>query len=141
LGGIVNIITKTEKKPLAVNAGAYYESIGRYNFDASVTKRINARNQVTIGGGRNAFLGWNEVEQVKTYQDDTLYYARGYLFKPNEQYLGNLTYTYIAPSGFNARLASDYLQEKVTNKGVLETWDPYNGAYSEDEYYYTRRSM
>ncbi len=141
LGGIVNIITKTEKKPLSVNAGAYYESIGRYNFDASVSKRIGQRNQVTIGGGRNAFAGWNKIEQVKTYEDDTLYYARSFLFKPNEQYLGNFAYNYTAPSGFNARLASDYMQEMVTNKGVLETWDPFNGAYTKDEYYHTKRWM
>lgn len=141
LGGVVNIITKNEKKPLSVNAGGYYESIGKYNFDASVSKRIDKRNQLTIGGGRNVFAGWNEIEQIRTYEEDTLYYARGFLFKPNEQYLANFTYNYTAPSGFNARLASDYLQEKVTNKGVLETWDPYNGAYSKDEYYRTKRSM
>jgi outer membrane receptor for ferrienterochelin and colicins len=141
LGGIVNIITKKETKPLSLNAGGYYESIGRYNFDASVSTRIGKRSQLTIGGGRNEFAGWNEIEQVKTYEDDTLYYARGFLFKPNEQGLGNFAYTYTAPSGFNASLASDYMQEKVTNKGVLETWDPFNGAYSKDEYYRTKRWM
>lgn len=141
LGGVINIITKNEKKPLSVNAGGYYESIGRYNFDASVSTRIGKRSQMTIGGGRNEFAGWNKIEQVKIYEDDTLYYARGFLFKPNEQGLGNFAYNYTAPSGFNARLASDYMQEKVTNKGVLETWDPYNGAYSKDEYYRTKRWM
>lgn len=140
LGGIINIITKTEKKPLSVNAGGYYESIGRYNFDASVSKSLDKRSQLTIGGGRNAFAGWREIEQVYTYENEVLYYKRGFLFKPNEQYLGNLAYTYTAPSGFNAHLASDYMQEKVTNKGNLEKWDPYS-AYSKDEYYYTKRWM
>ncbi len=140
LGGIVNIITKTEKKPLSVNAGVYYESIGKYNFDASVSKRIDKRNQLTLGGGRNAFAGWKEIKQVHTYNNEVLAYSRGFLFKPYEQYLGNLAYTYTAPSGFNARLASDYLQDKVTNKGNLEVWDPYR-AYSRDEYYRTKRSM
>ncbi len=140
LGGIINIITKTEKKPLSVNAGGFYESIGKYNFDASVSKRIDKRSQLTIGGGRNAFAGWKEIEQVHTYDDQVFLYKRGFLFKPNEQYLGNLAYSYTAPSGFNARLASDYLQEKVTNIGNLEKWDPYS-AYAEDEYYNTQRSM
>jgi len=139
LGGVINIITKKEKKPLAVNAGGYYESIGRYNFDASLSKRIDKRNQLTIGGGRNAFAGWKEIEQVHTYDNEVLAYTRGFLFKPNEQYLGNFAYNYTAPSGFNANLASDYMQEKVTNKGNLEKWDPYH-AYSKDEYYHTKRS-
>ncbi len=140
LGGIINIITKTETKPFSVNAGGYYESIGRYTFDAAVTKRINKRNQLTIGGGRNAFLGWKPIEQYKTYSGDTLQYARSYLFKPNTQYLGNLAYSYVAPSGFNMHLASDYMHEEVVNKGNLETWNPF-GAYAYDEFYNTDRSM
>lgn len=142
LGGIINIITKKEQKPFAVNAGGYYESFGRYNFDASVTRRFNDKHQVTIGGGRNKFTGWKEIEKLTTYgDDDSIMYTRGYLFKPNEQYLGNASYAYTASSGFNLRFASDYLNEKVTNKGNLEKWDPYNGAYATDEYYNTQRSM
>lgn len=141
LGGIINIITKTEKKPFSVNVGAYYESLGRYNIDGSVTKRINERNQVTIGGGRNQFTGWKKIEQIKTYNGDTLYYGRSLLFKPNEQYLGNFAYNYTSPSGFNMRFASDYLHEEVVNKGNLETWHPVIGSYATDEYYKTQRSM
>ncbi|MCB0695961.1 MAG: TonB-dependent receptor [Chitinophagaceae bacterium] len=141
LGGIINIITKTETKPFSVNVGAYYETIGRYTYDASITKRINKRNQITLGGGSNAFQGWKPISQYKIYNEDTLLYQRSFLFKPNTQYLGNFAYSYVAPSGFNVHFASDYLNEHVTNKGNLETWDPFNGAYAYDEYYNTQRSM
>lgn len=141
LGGIINIITKKETKPFSVNAGGYYESIGRYTFDASLTKRVNKRNQFTVGGGRNSFAGWKPIEQYKTYNDETIFYNRSFLFKPKTQYLGNFAYSYTAPSGFNASFASDYMQEKVTNKGNLEIWDPFNGAYVFDEFYRTKRSM
>lgn len=142
LGGVINIITKNEKKPYSVNVGSQYESIGRINADLSLTKRFNKRHQGTIGVGRNQFLGWEK------YGGDTLrsgneynYMKRAYTFKPNEQYMANIGYTYTAPSGFNLRFASDYLNEKVTNKGNLYKWDPYDGAYAEDQYYYTQRSM
>lgn len=141
LGGVINIITKNVQKPLSVEVGGFYESLGRYNSDISFSKKFLKRHSVTVGGGRNGFQGWKKIDQYRTYNNDTLYFARSYLFKPNEQYLGNLSYGYVAPSGFNMRLASDYLQEKVTNKGNLEAWDPFNGAYVNDEYYYTRRSM
>ncbi|MCB0699295.1 MAG: TonB-dependent receptor [Chitinophagales bacterium] len=139
LGGVINIITKTPKKPFEVNAGVYYGSLGNYNFDASVTKRYKERHQFTIGGGRNRFIGWKPIEQYKIYLDDTLQFSRSKLFKPNEQYIGNFAYAYTAPSGFRAGLASDFLQETVTNKGNLELWQP-TGAYAFDEYYHTTRS-
>lgn len=141
IGGIINIITKTEKKPFSINLGAQYETLGKTNADISISKQIAKRHHVTVGGGGNFFTGWNEIEQVKTYNDDTLLFARSFLFKPKEQYLGNGAYVYTAPSGFKAQIASDYMQEEVTNKGNLNTWDPYNGAQATDEYYNTTRSM
>jgi len=140
LGGIINIITKTETKPFSISAGGYYESIGRYTVDASVTRRINKRNQLTIGGGRNQFYGWKPIEQYNIYEDDTLLYQRSFLFKPNVQHLGNLAYSYTAPSAFNIRFASDYMQENVANRGNLEVWNPFD-AYAFDEFYDTRRSL
>ena len=141
LGGVVNIITKKQKQNLAVSAGGYYESIGRYNFDASITKRIKKRHQLTLGGGQNYFQGWKTLTEFKEYHGDTIFSSRSFLFKPQQQYLGNLAYSYTAPSGFNAQLASDFLNEKITNKGNLNKWDPFNGAEAKDEYYRTTRSM
>lgn len=140
LGGIINIITKKPTQPFNASGGVYYESLGKYNFDATVTKKLFDRHQITIGGGRNYFAGWGRISQYKTYLNDTLHYARSFLFKPNEQYIGNFSYSYTAPSGFNVLLASDYLNEKVSNKGNLESWHPQHGAYVFDEYYFTTRS-
>lgn len=141
IGGIINIITKNVNKPLSIDAGGYYETIGKYNFDASLSKSFLKRHSITIGGGRNEFAGWKEIEQIKTYNNSTLLYSRSLLFKPKEQTLGNFAYNYKAPSGFTTRFASDFLHEKVTNLGNLEAWDPFNGAYTNDEYYRTKRSM
>lgn len=139
IGGVINIIMKKPEKKFEVNAGTFYSTLGRYNVDASITSRIAKRHNLTIGGGRNFFQGWRPLEERYTYLDEDLIFARSMLFKPNEQYIGNLSYTYKAPSGFSANLASDFLKEKVTNKGNLELWHP-NGAYAFDEYYRTTRS-
>lgn len=140
LGGVVNIITKKQKRPWAINAGTYYETVGKYNFDLSATKRFKDRHQLTIGGGRNLFDGWKNIDEIKTYGNDTLYTNRVFLFKPNTQYLGNFAYNYTAKSGFNLTLASDFLKEKVTNRGGLLEWSPFE-ATAKDEYYRTTRSM
>lgn len=141
IGGTINIIMRKEQKPFSINAGAYYGSLGNYNADLSITKRVAKKHQFTLGGGRNEFDGWKQLTVRQIYDNDTLYHSRSFLFKPYEKYLGNFAYNYTATSGFNLRFASDYLHEKVTNKGALETWDPYTGARATDEYYYTNRSM
>ena len=141
LGGVVNIITKKQKQKLAVNAGGYYESIGRYNFDVSVSKRIKDKHQITLGGGRNYFKGWKELTEYKWYQGDTIATSRSFLFKPQTQFLGNFAYSYTASSGFNIRFASDLMKEEIINKGNLFSWDPFKGASAIDEYYNTTRSM
>lgn len=141
IGGVINIITKTDKKPFGLVAGAYYESIGKSNLDLSVTKRLFKRHQLSLGGSRNYFPGFREITQLKTYNDDTLLYSRGFLFKPKDQYTGNFSYSYTAAKGFNVLFASDYVDEVVTNKDTLKTWDPFNGAKANEEYFNTVRSM
>lgn len=141
LGGVVNVITKKETKPLGITAGWYGETINKYNFDGALTFGVKKRNQFTIGGARNFFEGWKNLDAYLTYHDDTLLSQRSQLYKPKEQYIGNFAYRYTAKSGFNLDLASDYIKEKVSNKGNLSIWDPFTGAYAFDEYYRTTRSM
>lgn len=141
LGGVVNIITRTDSKPLALRLNTYYESVGKYNADAALTFKVKKRHQFTIGGGRNYFQGWNYLDTSMKYLSDTLKNVQRYQqFKPKEQYLGNFAYRYTATSGFGLQFFSDYLKETVTNKGMLNVWDPY-GCYAFDEYYRTTRSM
>lgn len=140
LGGVINIITKKEKKPLAINFGTYYESLGRYNFDGSASFNLKNRHQFTIGGGRNFFQGWKYIDLPVIYNDQQINTQRNFLFNPIEQYIGNFAYRYTAPSGFNLNFASDYLDEKVTDKGNLYKWTP-SEAKALDNYYATQRSM
>lgn len=129
MGGIINLITKKRKDKWDASATANYESNGKYNFNASGSYRVG-RSQLILGGGRNYFAGWGDL--------DTGLVQRRLLFKPKEQYLANAGYNYTAKSGFRAQLASDFLKEKVTNKGAM-TGYPYT-ATAMDEYYRTTRS-
>lgn len=131
LGGVINVITRKNLKPLELNAQAHYESIGRYNFNAYAGLKRGTRHGFSLSGGRNYFQGW--------YDLDTAAPKRRLLWKPKEQYFGNVAYNYTAPSGFRLQLASDYLDEKVTNRGIAIV-TPYF-ANARDEYYYNRRSM
>lgn len=131
LGGVVNVITRKNLKPLEIGAQVNYESIGKYNLSANAGMKLNKRHGLLISGGRNYFQGW--------YDMDTTAPKRRLLWKPKEQYFGNIAYNYTAPSGFRLQLASDYLDEKVTNRGIAKV-TPYF-ANARDEYYYNKRSM
>lgn len=141
LGGVINVITKKNTKPFSINAGTYLESINKYNFDGGLTFRVNDKHQVSLSGVRNFFEGYKSIDQPIWFGDDTLYTKRAFLFKPYEQYLGNIGYGYNAKSGFGLQFNSDYLNEKITNRESLRQWDPFLGAYAFDEYYRTQRIM
>lgn len=140
LGGVINIITKKEKKPLAINFGTYYESLGKYNFDGSASFRVKDRHQVTVGGGRNFFQGWKYIDSPIVYGNEVLVTERNFLFNPKEQYLGNFAYRYTAPSGFQASFTSDYVDEEIVDRGNPIKWNP-SEAIAKDNYYNTKRSM
>jgi outer membrane receptor for ferrienterochelin and colicins len=70
---------------------------------------------------------------------DTVVPHRNRLFDPKEQYLSNFSYGYRAPSGFKLRLASDFVKEKITNRGEVHI-TAFEG-YAFDDYYRTTRSM
>ena len=141
VGGIINIITKKENKPFDINIKGYYESIGKFNSTASVTFKVFKRHQITLGGGRNMFTGYQNIDQPIGYNGDTINTNRSFYFKPDLQNIANFAYSYRAPSGFKIDLASDFVKDKITNKGSLQAWDPYKGAYAIDEYYTTDRAL
>ena len=128
LGGVINLITRKTNKVWEANAGLNYESIGKYNVDFSASGKWK-KHQLTIGGGRNYFQGWKELDTTSGVPHRRL------LWKPKEQYLGNIAYNYMAKSGFRAQIASDYTREKITNRGDV---DIYTGS-AFDEYYRTNR--
>jgi len=130
LGGVINIITASSQKKAEASAGFNYEEVGRYNADVAGAYRFDKRHSIQGGAGRNYSEGFG-------YQDTT-YPQRAMVFKPKEQWLGNLAYRYAAPSGFGLSAASDFVQEKISARGPVNGW-PYT-ATAVDEYYRTTRS-
>lgn len=141
LGGVINIITRKDNKPLGINLNTFYQSVGKYNADGAITFKVAERSQFTIGGGHNYFTGAQPIADFDVYNNDTLRTARSMYFKPVEQYLGNVAYNYTAASSFRLNFATDYLKEKITNKGAVSQYDAFNGVSAKDEYYRTSRIM
>jgi outer membrane receptor for ferrienterochelin and colicins len=140
LGGVINVIEKANRKPWEVQATAHYESVGKYNVNMGAARNWK-KHTFALGGGRNYFQGWKYLESATTYNNvDTVYIPRKQLFKPKEQYLGNFSYQYLATSGFKLKFSSNLLQEKVTNRGRVAPYTPFE-AGAIDEYYYTNRSL
>ena len=133
LGGVINLITRKPRKDWMFSAGTYYEAIGRFNADGLASKKVDERNSISLGGGRNFFDGWQFI-------DTSSLRKRRLAFKPKMQYLANAAWIHSAPSGFKIQLASDAVREKVTNKGEVLP-QPFYGdeAYAFDEYYRNTR--
>ncbi len=129
LGGVINIITRKDNQPWRIEGGSYYESIGKYNFDVSGTYRLAKRHQLSLGGGRNFFDGWKELDTI----------GRAFSWKPKEQYIANFAYNYTAKSSFRLQFASDFIHEKITNKDIAPSITPFY-ARARDEYYRNLRS-
>ena len=128
LGGVINVITAKPKTPWGIKAGTYYETIGKYNFDIAGNYRIKERHQVSLGGGRNFFDGWQTIDILQ----------RAYLWWPKEQYLANAAYDYKAASSFRLRFATDFVHEKLSNKDIDPTVNSL-GANAQDQYFYNTR--
>lgn len=128
LGGVINIITGNKKRKRNLTAETYYETLGKYNANVSLSHPIGQKQQVTIGGGRNYFEGWKPLDPLN----------RSFLWLPKEQYFGNIDYNYKTTSGVALRFASDYTWEKLTNKAHDYTVTPFK-AYALDNYYRTTR--
>lgn len=140
IAGVINVITKKENRKFGGTINTYYESVGKYNADASFTYKLKDRSQFTVGGGRNYFGGYLNIDKPVEYSGKIINTKRSFWFKPVEQYMGNVAYSYTAPSAFKLNYATDYVKEIVTNKGSLQQWDPW-GAYAIDEYYTTTRLL
>mgnify|MGYP006265328017 FL=1 len=59
LAGTINLISKKKTSDgFSVNLNSYYESIGQYNFDGTISYKQN-NNQFNFSAGRNFFDGWD----------------------------------------------------------------------------------
>ncbi|XZF12864.1 TonB-dependent receptor plug domain-containing protein [Chitinophagaceae bacterium MMS25-I14] len=140
IGGVINLITKKNVKPISFQAGFNYESVGKYNVDANASLRLNKRSSITVGGARNFFQGWKYNDTLLQDKNSGQRYPahRSLLFKPKEQYIANVAYTYTSASGFRLQLASDFMHEKVTDYSAPSIFTSF-GCYALDNYYRTTR--
>jgi outer membrane receptor for ferrienterochelin and colicins len=125
LAGVINIITKENKSSLLnTSANAYWESVGVFNFDASVSSNIR-KHGFSVTGGRNFFEGWNP-------SSDT---SRSLTFKPRRQYFFDAYYSFTTDN-LRLKIAGDYFNEILLDKGALQP--PYF-IYAYDNYFNTIR--
>lgn len=127
LGGVINIITKTDQKDkVQVGLNGYYESAGTYNFDA-MAGFSKKRHYVGLSGGRYFFDGFSTDNSFRDVP-----------WNPKEQYFGALKYGYRFKKGLRLLVSSDIFKETVTNRGNQRT-TPYV-VWAFDDYYHTLRS-
>jgi outer membrane receptor for ferrienterochelin and colicins len=106
LAGAINIITKENKNSnFGLTTNAYYESAGTYNIDGSLNLR-RGRHSISVSGGRNFFGG---------FSTDTL---RSELWKPKEQYNGDIYYMYTHDKA-KIKYQLSYMSERLWDKGNL----------------------
>lgn len=125
LGGVVNLITKSNsKQKFSGSLNGYYESTGQYNADFSAGWGLK-KSSITIDGGRNFFDGWSKEDTSRSKQ-----------WLPKEQYFGNIKVSQVfnkVKIGFQ----SGYFKETVYNQSNV-TINP-NYAYAIDQLYNTER--
>jgi outer membrane receptor for ferrienterochelin and colicins len=140
LGGVINVIEKENRKPFELQATANYETVGKYNFNIGGAKSWK-HHSFSLSAGRNFFQGWKYIDSIWSYGTDTIYPKRNLLFKPKEQYVADVGYRYYSGKDFKLAFSSNFLKEKITNRGNINTFDPFNGVKATDEFYFTTRSM
>ncbi|PSK90160.1 TonB-dependent receptor [Taibaiella chishuiensis] len=123
IGGVINLITKTNKKSWSAAGNGFYESIGKYNFGADVA-RSTGKHNIALNFARNYFQGWDP-----NFKD-----IRNPLWRPKEQYLGNLKYTWQFAPRASLTLASDYMHELLTAKESMANYSYYNRVVKDQEF-------
>ncbi len=127
LGGVVNLITKSNKEEKwNGNINAYYETVGNYNTDFSIGKGFKSAN-LFVNAGRNFFDGWNPTDSLRSQQ-----------WHPKEQYFANAKYNKTV-NGYKMALQYNFSNETVFNQGNI-TETPYQ-AYAFDQNYRTMRNQ
>ncbi|MDR3679292.1 MAG: TonB-dependent receptor [Flavipsychrobacter sp.] len=137
LAGTINLITKKSQSGLLnIGMSTYYESMGTYNLNGrfGIHKK---KHTLILSGGRNFFSGWNPGDKPSLFDlsahtaDDSRYQ----LWKPREQYLAGLQYTYTIGKT-TISYSGSYFQEQIINRGHPAA--PY-GENTFDGYYHTQR--
>lgn len=130
LGGVINIISKKQNDVFKAEVNTFYESVGKYNINALLTKSFK-KHKFTFSGGRNFFEGWHYL--------DTSAVKRNLLFKPKEQFITSFNYSFTTQSRINIKFTNDNVVEKISNRGTAFI-NPFK-AYADDEHYHNYRSI
>ncbi len=128
LAGAINIITKKDtRSKFSAHAGTYYETVGRYNANASFNLNRH-RHTLNVSGAREFFQGFDPIENKP-------YWQRSMLWNPKLQYKANADYLYRAPN-LKIGLSSSYFHEELRNYGDLQ-YRRYEVAF--DDFHFTKR--
>lgn len=127
LGGVINIITKNNlNQKTNFNFNSFIESSGNYNFDGNYSSKIDETLNLSGNFGRNFFDGFDPIDENR----------RNLLWKPKEQYFGDLNLGYNLKN-WDFKYALRGFQEIIQNKGAPR--QPYfETAF--DDYYTTYRT-
>jgi outer membrane receptor for ferrienterochelin and colicins len=135
LAGVVNIITKKPaSNKLNLKANSYYENIGTYNFDGTISNTFG-KHSYSITGGRNYFDGWKDNDPLFKENEPIADSTRFKTWKPKEQYFGRFKYQYTTKNTTVAYTLNAF-DEKITNRGLPRA--PYSET-AFDDYYKTLR--
>lgn len=134
LAGVINIITKSPDRLLfSTSLDTYYESVGVYNVNATVSARIK-RNSFSVTGGRNFFDGYSpsggEYGYIPFDPDNLEMW-----WKPKEQWNFTSNYKHKWDNAF-VKFGVSWFSEEVRDKGYL--LGPYYN-YRYDNYFFTQR--
>jgi len=107
LAGAINIITKENRRNrLEAGLHSYYESVGVYNLDGNISLK-RKKNTFGLTVGRNFFSGFSVVDSL-----------RSQLWKPKEQYNGELAYSY-QTGNMKLKYQASAMTERLLQKGDL----------------------
>lgn len=107
LGGVINLITKKQKKDTrSIRLNSYFESVGTYNFDGLIGGSVG-RWQGSVSGGRNFFDGFSQDESK---------YVRWKQWKPKEQYFTNAQVRWSGKKQSHM-FSLQYFDETLINRG------------------------
>jgi outer membrane receptor for ferrienterochelin and colicins len=137
LAGTINVITKKDYSE-NINSifKSYYESVGRYNNNITISNKNNETTSV-YELTRNYFSGWSKNDDFNLLPKRELADTnRMKEWKPKEQISNKIQYL-INKEFFNSRFYLSHFYEKLTNRGAPRS--PYlESAF--DDYYYTFRN-
>ncbi len=123
LAGTINLITKQNKyHALEAQLSTYVESVGRYNGDLQVSKKMG-NHSLAIDGGYEHFSGVDFDKQTRSMD-----------WKPKDLHRAKLTYAY-SKKDWRLYTKAGYYKDKLFFKGnILEEYKIFDAYYYTDRY-------